>query len=69
MAEETFSKAQVEKYIALIEGDALEHLSSLENIAFAFLDAEKEVYEKCYDLINPRMVKGGVLVADNAINH
>ena len=33
------------------------------------MDAEKEVYEDCYDLIIPNLVKGGLLVADNAINH
>ena len=31
--------------------------------------AKKEVYEDCYDLVIPNMVYGGILVADNAINH
>ncbi|MCL5034779.1 MAG: class I SAM-dependent methyltransferase [Bacteroidetes bacterium] len=69
LAEETFKQAQVNEYIELTEGDALENLNSIENIAFGFLDAEKEVYEKCYDFVIPRLVKGGVLIADNAINH
>ena len=33
------------------------------------LDAEKEVYSDCYELIVPRLVKGGLLVADNATSH
>src|SRR5664280_1261790 len=39
------------------------------DVAFCFLDAEKEVYESCYDAVVPRLVPGGLLVADNAINH
>jgi predicted O-methyltransferase YrrM len=38
-------------------------------VAFCFLDAEKEVYESCYEAVVPRLVPGGLLVADNAINH
>ena len=41
----------------------------MSNISFCFLDAEKEIYDKCYDLVIPRMRKGGILIADNAINH
>ncbi len=69
LAKETFRLAQVNDYIELIEGDALEYLGKLEGISFAFLDAEKEVYKECYELIIPRMVTGGILVADNAISH
>jgi len=29
----------------------------------------EEVYGDCYDLVIPNMVSGGILVADNAINH
>ena len=31
--------------------------------------AEKEIYERCYELVVPRLVPGGLLVADNVINH
>ena len=33
------------------------------------MDAEKDIYTECYEKIIPNMVKGGVFVADNAINH
>ena len=69
LAKETFRESKIEKYIDLVEGDARDHLKEEKNISFCFLDAEKEVYEECYDLIIPNMVKGGLLVADNAINH
>lgn len=65
----TFSAAEVGDAVELIHGDALEHLPDCENIAFCFLDAEKEIYQRCYDAVVPRMVRGGILVADNAISH
>jgi predicted O-methyltransferase YrrM len=69
MAQKTFAAAGVEDVVELVSGDAREHLSKLENIAFCFLDAEKEVYADCYEAVVPRLVPGGLLVADNAINH
>ena len=69
LARETFSRAGVEHSVQLIEEDARRQLHAYEDIAFCFLDAEKEVYAECYELIIPRMVSGGILVADNAINH
>ena len=32
------------------------------------MDAEKDVYGECYELVIPRLVKGGWLIADNAVN-
>ncbi len=69
LAKETFRLAGVENTIELIAGDALEYLAEYDNFAFVFLDAEKEVYGDCYELVVPRLVRGGLLVADNAINH
>jgi predicted O-methyltransferase YrrM/NTP pyrophosphatase (non-canonical NTP hydrolase) len=69
LARETFRLAGVEDVVTLAVGDAREHLADFNDIAFCFLDAEKEVYAECYELIVPRLVAGGLLVADNAINH
>ena len=69
LAKETFKAAGVEEYIELIEDDARKHLGNLSNVSYCFLDAEKEYYEECYDLLVPNMVKGGVLIADNVISH
>jgi len=68
-ARETFRKAEVEDVVELIPGDAREGLDSVRDIAFCFLDAEKEHYAELYDLIVPRLVLGGLLVADNVISH
>lgn len=69
LARETFQTAGVSDIVEVIHGDAREHLSAYESIAFCFLDAEKEVYESCYDIVIPRMVTGGIFVADNIISH
>jgi caffeoyl-CoA O-methyltransferase len=69
LARETFKLAEVEDTVQLVEGDARRYLSRYEDIAFCFVDAEKEVYAECYDSIIPRLVKGGLLVADNALSH
>src|SRR3990172_3726999 len=68
LACETFRAAGVSHLIELVEGDALEHLSSIGDVAFCFLDAEKEVYAECYEAVVPNLVTGGLLVADNAIS-
>ncbi len=68
LAKETFRESKIANYVELVEGDARDFLKEEKNISFCFLDAEKEVYSDCYDLIIPNMIKGGLLVADNAIN-
>ncbi|MBI2331062.1 MAG: class I SAM-dependent methyltransferase [Chloroflexi bacterium] len=69
LARETFQLAGVENSVELIADDAREHIAKYDQISFCFLDAEKEVYGEVYEMVIPRMVKGGILVADNAINH
>jgi len=69
LARETFTLTNLKNVVELIEGDARDYIPNYKNISFCFLDAEKEVYEDCYNLLIPNMVKGGILVADNAINH
>lgn len=69
LAQETFRLAQVEDVVDLKVGDARDYLPTYQDIAFCFLDAEKEVYKDCYEAVIPKLVKGGLLVADNAINH
>ncbi len=68
LARETFQLAEVEDLVELVVGDARRYLPEQKNISFCFLDAEKEIYEDCYEAILPRLVKGGILLADNAIN-
>ncbi len=69
LARETIAKTQMQNTIRLVEGDALLHLDKYDEIGFCFLDAEKDVYAECYEKIIPKLANGGLLVADNAINH
>ena len=69
IAEETFRLAKVENEVEFIFGDALDYIVNYNKIAFCFLDAEKEVYDACYEMVVPNMVSGGILVVDNIISH
>ena len=69
LAAETFKLASVEEVVKLVRGDAREHRGNYKSISFCFLDPEKEVYLDCYEAIVPNMIKGGLLIADNAISH
>jgi predicted O-methyltransferase YrrM len=69
LAAATFSAAGVNDVVTLVEDDFLSYVDRLGDISFCFLDAEKEVYGPCYDAVVPRLVPGGLLVADNALSH
>ena len=69
LARDTFARAGVDDVVRLVEGNFLQHAEQLDRVGFCFLDAEKEVYGACYDAVVPRLVPGGILIADNAINH
>jgi predicted O-methyltransferase YrrM len=69
LAAGTFKAAQVEEVVELVTGDARDYLPRYQEISFCFLDAEKELYGECYEMVVPNLTSGGLLVADNAINH
>jgi predicted O-methyltransferase YrrM len=68
LARETLEAVGMTDVVEVIEGDARQAVSAMKAIAFCFLDAEKEIYGECYDLLVPRMTAGGILAADNAID-
>jgi predicted O-methyltransferase YrrM len=69
LARETLAQAGLDESIQIVHGDALECLPTYERIAFCFLDIEKEHYPACYELVLPRLVPGGLLLADNFTSH
>lgn len=69
LARRTFEVAGVGDVVDFVQADALLQLPNRNGISFCFLDAEKEIYGQCYETVVPNMVSGGILVADNAINH
>jgi predicted O-methyltransferase YrrM len=69
LAQETFALAGVEDAVVLVVGDARDHLARYPDVAFCFLDAEKDIYGDCYELVIPNLVRGGLLAADNVTSH
>jgi predicted O-methyltransferase YrrM len=69
LARETITAAAIETLIDVRNEDALQVLELLDQIGFCFLDLDKEYYQACYDLIVPRLVPGGLIIADNVISH
>ena len=69
LARDTFARAGVTDVVALVDSDFLSHVDDFDEIGFCFLDAEKDVYKSCYDAVVPKLVPGGILVADNATSH
>jgi caffeoyl-CoA O-methyltransferase len=69
LAKETFLTAEISDKIELVEDDFIQKANELNEIAFCFLDCEKHLYEQCFDIISEKLVRGGFLIADNAINH
>lgn len=69
LAQETFALTDTGEVIELIAGDARQLLGEYRQVAFCFLDAEKDVYQACYDLVVANLVPGAWLVADNVFSH
>ncbi len=69
LARETFAVTGVGDVVDLVEDDFLAPGQDLGDVAFCFLDAEKDVYVAAYEVVVARLVTGGLLVADNVISH
>lgn len=69
LARETFKAAGIEDTVGLVRGNALKYLHHYEGVAFCFMDLEKSLYKKAYEILVLNLVKGGLLVADNVISH
>ncbi|MGB8195945.1 MAG: class I SAM-dependent methyltransferase [Acidimicrobiales bacterium] len=69
LARATFARTGVSDVVHVVEGDFLDHSSDVTEVGFCFLDAEKDVYEACYDVVVEKMVPGAILIADNATSH
>ena len=69
-AQNYFAKSSQADQIILHRGNALEIIPTLdEEWDLAFIDADKVNYTNYYELIVPRMKKGGVILADNVLFH
>lgn len=65
---DVFSRSEHRDKLHLHIGDALEIIPTLENTwDVCFIDADKRLYNEYYDLVLPRMRKGGLIIADNTL--
>jgi caffeoyl-CoA O-methyltransferase len=66
----SIADAGLEEWAQLQEGDAFETLIALEDVFdVVFLDAEKDDYERLFELARRRVEPGGLVVADNVLSH
>jgi predicted O-methyltransferase YrrM len=62
--------AGLEEWADLIEGDAITTLTEMEDVFdVVFLDAEKDDYERLFQLARGKLEPGGVAIADNVLSH
>ncbi len=65
---QNLEKLGLEKSVTVVEGDALQTLAKLTGqFDFVFLDALKPDYLKYLKLIEPKLKRGAIVVADNVI--
>ena len=65
-----FADAGLADVIQILEGDARETLRDRdEAVDLVFIDAEKGYYESYFDVVYQRLVKGGMVIADNVLSH
>ena len=63
-------EAGLEEWAELREGDAFEQLPQIDDVFdLVFLDAEKDDYEKLFQLAREKLEPGGLVVADNVLSH
>ena len=62
-------RAGMSDIVQVFAGDAFERIPTLEGtFDFVFLDAWKKDYRRFFDLVYPRLDKGGVFLAHNVVN-
>ena len=70
MARENVNRAGVGDRIEIVEGSAAESLRALPGpFDLVFLDADRANYLTYLELVVPKLVGGGLLVADNVTSH
>jgi len=70
LARENLRRAGLGERVAILQGRAADTLASLEGpFDFVFLDADRVNYLTYLELVVPRLVAGGLLVADNVTSH
>ncbi|MBO4962349.1 MAG: O-methyltransferase [Clostridia bacterium] len=67
-SQKNFKEFKMQDKISGVLGDSLQVLENIEGeYDFVFLDGSKSKYKKCLELIEPRLKKGAIVVADNVL--
>jgi predicted O-methyltransferase YrrM len=62
--------AGLENWADLVEGDAFENLPAIDDVFdVVFIDAEKDDYERLFQLARGKVETGALFVADNVLSH
>jgi predicted O-methyltransferase YrrM len=64
------AEAGLEETVELEEGDAFEKLPEIQDVFdIVFIDAEKEDYERLFQLARDKVEPGALFIADNVLSH
>jgi predicted O-methyltransferase YrrM len=64
------AEAGLEDWVELLEGDAFETLPAIDDVFdIVFLDAEKDDYERLFELARTKLEPGALVIADNVLSH
>ena len=64
------AEAGLDAWAELVEGDAFENLPAIEDVFdIVFIDAEKDDYERLFELARGKVEPGALFVADNVLSH
>jgi caffeoyl-CoA O-methyltransferase len=68
--ERNVAEAGLEETVELIPGDAFTTLPEIQDVFdVVFIDAEKDDYERLFELSRDKVEPGGLFVADNVLSH
>ena len=68
--QENVAEAGVDAWAELVPGDAFETLPAIDDVFdLVFLDAEKDDYERLFELARSKLEPGALVVADNVLSH
>ncbi len=70
LARENFKKCKVDHIITIKQGSAIDIIADLDNqFDFVFIDANKSEYLKYFEMLDSKIISGGIITADNITSH
>lgn len=68
IARKHFEEAGISDKVILETGDATELISKIDQpVDLVFIDADKENYERYWEMLFPKLRSGGIMIADNVL--